>query len=63
MRISWEEAIDIVASELKRIKEKYGNKAIVAKHQDKVLMLLAVLVGSYIRIVMASAYRKMSEDW
>ncbi|MFS8629894.1 MAG: molybdopterin-dependent oxidoreductase, partial [Bacillales bacterium] len=37
VRISWEEAIDIVASELKRIKEKYGNKAIVAKHQDKVL--------------------------
>jgi anaerobic dimethyl sulfoxide reductase subunit A len=30
VRISWDEALDIVASEFKRIKETYGNKAILA---------------------------------
>lgn len=29
VRISWEEALDLTASELKRIKETYGNKAIL----------------------------------
>jgi anaerobic dimethyl sulfoxide reductase subunit A len=29
MRISWDEALDILASETKRIKEKYGNKSIL----------------------------------
>ena len=29
-RISWDEALDIVASEVTRIKNKYGNKAILA---------------------------------
>lgn len=31
-RISWEEALDLVASEFKRVKEKYGNKAILSKN-------------------------------
>lgn len=30
VRISWEEALDIIASETTRIKEKYGNRAILA---------------------------------
>lgn len=30
VRISWDEALDIVASETKRIKETYGNKAILS---------------------------------
>nr|WP_295974838.1 molybdopterin-dependent oxidoreductase [uncultured Bacillus sp.] len=30
VRISWEEALDIVANETKRIKEAYGNKAILS---------------------------------
>ncbi len=31
VRISWDEATDIIASELKRIKEKYGMSAILAE--------------------------------
>jgi anaerobic dimethyl sulfoxide reductase subunit A len=30
VRISWDEALDIVASEIKNVKEKYGNEAILA---------------------------------
>jgi anaerobic dimethyl sulfoxide reductase subunit A len=30
VRISWDEALDIVASEIKRIKEKYGNTSILS---------------------------------
>ena len=29
IRISWEEALDLVAAEIKRIKENYGNKSIL----------------------------------
>jgi len=36
-RISWDEALDIVASEFKRIKETYGNKAILSKQNNKFL--------------------------
>lgn len=31
VRISWDEAIDIVASELKRVKEEHGNKSILGR--------------------------------
>ncbi len=34
VRISWDEALDIVASELKRVKEQYGNEAILSMGGD-----------------------------
>lgn len=37
VRISWDEALDIVASELKRIKETYGNKAILGNNTAPLL--------------------------
>lgn len=37
VRISWEEALDIVASEFKRVKETYGNMAILSKNQSRFL--------------------------
>lgn len=37
VRITWDEALDIFASELKRIKETYGNEAIWAKTVDSML--------------------------
>ncbi|HMN15674.1 MAG TPA: molybdopterin-dependent oxidoreductase, partial [Bellilinea sp.] len=35
VRISWDEALDIVASEFKRVKETYGNKAILSKNNGQ----------------------------
>ncbi len=47
VRISWDEALDILASETKRIKEKYGNAAIYCPGGSEVQRTLA-LYGGYV---------------
>jgi anaerobic dimethyl sulfoxide reductase subunit A len=47
IRISWDEALDIVASEIKRIKETYGNEAIYGLAPSEVLCMLS-LYGGYV---------------
>ncbi|MBI5301778.1 MAG: molybdopterin-dependent oxidoreductase [Chloroflexi bacterium] len=47
VRITWDEALDIVASELKRIREKYGNEAIFNAHGAEIARALA-LTGGYV---------------
>lgn len=34
VRITWDEALDILASELKRVKEQYGNRSILAANKE-----------------------------
>lgn len=34
VRISWDEALDILASELKNVKEKYGNRSILSTNRE-----------------------------
>jgi anaerobic dimethyl sulfoxide reductase subunit A len=46
VRISWDEALDIVASELKRIKETYGNKAILGS-AGRLLSMYGGAVGTW----------------
>jgi anaerobic dimethyl sulfoxide reductase subunit A len=47
VRISWDEALDIVASEIKRIKEAYGNEAILRTGGNEIGRTLS-LVGGYV---------------
>ncbi|BAD39698.1 dimethyl sulfoxide reductase subunit A [Symbiobacterium thermophilum] len=47
VRISWDEALDIVASEIKRIVEKYGNRAILSTGGSEIGRTLA-LYGGYV---------------
>lgn len=47
VRITWDEAFDIVASELKRIKEKYGDKSILVGGGSEIQRALS-LFGGYI---------------
>jgi len=50
VRISWDEALDIVASEINRIKEKYTNRAIFASGAGdfgRVLSLAGGYIGSW----------------
>src|SRR5690606_17266984 len=49
VRISWEEALDIAASEIKRIKEKYGNSAILVTDGSEAHRLMS-LYGGYTSI-------------
>ncbi len=47
VRISWDEALDIYASEVKRVVEKYGNTAIFAAHDGQMGRPLS-LYGGYV---------------
>lgn len=46
VRISWDEALDIVSSEIKRIKEKYGNRAIFLGGGGEIGRTLSLYGGS-----------------
>jgi anaerobic dimethyl sulfoxide reductase subunit A len=49
VRISWDEALDILASELKRISEKYGQESILSlgSYLNRPLALMGGAVGSW----------------
>ena len=48
VRISWEEALDIVASEIKRIKENYGNEGIFLPGGSEIGRTLACMVALWV---------------
>lgn len=58
VRISWDEALDIVASETKKVKEKYGNKAILSPAGNGALNLSAPAIGRAL-----SAYGGYTAIW
>jgi anaerobic dimethyl sulfoxide reductase subunit A len=45
VRISWDEALDIVSSEVKRISEKYGNEALWATGDGEITKVLSAIGG------------------
>jgi hypothetical protein len=45
VRISWDEALDIVASEIKRMKDKYGNQALFVADSTEISRALALFGG------------------
>jgi anaerobic dimethyl sulfoxide reductase subunit A len=45
VRISWDEALDIVASELKKAKEKYGNKSILVAKGPEIMRTMGLYGG------------------
>jgi len=48
VRISWDEALDLVASELKRIKETYGNASIMtARHESRLMNAYGGAFGTW----------------
>jgi anaerobic dimethyl sulfoxide reductase subunit A len=47
VRISWEEALNIVSSEINRIKDKYGNESILVPGGSEIMRTLA-LYGGYV---------------
>ena len=60
VRISWDEALDIVASETKRIKEKYGNQSIYAPGGSEIQRALA-LYGGYVENYGSTSTRHMED--
>lgn len=62
-RISWEEALDYVANELKSAKEKHGNKSILAPNfgSGEIIKLLAAY-GGYTKVVDSASFGSFSYD-
>ncbi|HYF78998.1 MAG TPA: molybdopterin-dependent oxidoreductase, partial [Symbiobacteriaceae bacterium] len=54
VRISWDEALDIVASEIKRIKEKHGNESIMAFGSE--IGRTLSLYGGYVSVWGSTSY-------
>ncbi|HWI52689.1 MAG TPA: molybdopterin-dependent oxidoreductase [Symbiobacteriaceae bacterium] len=49
VRISWDEALDIAASEIKRIKEKYGNQSMLVSSGSELPRALNLIGGYCVR--------------
>lgn len=62
VRISWDEAFDIYASEIKRVKEKYGNESIFTVHPGDMGRVLG-LYGGYVNRWGSVSWGTWREDY
>ena len=62
VRISWDEAFDIYASEIKRVKETYGNEAIFTVHSGDMGRVLG-LYGGYVNRWGSVSWGTWREDY
>lgn len=62
VRISWDEALDIYASEIKRVKENYGNESIFTVHPGDMGRVLG-LYGGYVNRWGSVSWGTWREDY
>ncbi|MFZ5857940.1 MAG: molybdopterin-dependent oxidoreductase [Chloroflexota bacterium] len=62
VRISWEEALDIYASEIKRVKEEFGNESIFTVHSGYMGRVLG-LYGGYVNRWGSVSWGTWREDY